>query len=139
MLSPEGTRRAGRPVPIVPYIGARYSNVQGVSGSLLVLRNTSGQTDEPGGTFGAAEVGFHGASASVGTGRWSALSGGSLRATYLRTWGDGGPLAKGQGFVGGEARISFWWISLGAGWYHRVSGSAPGDRSSFAFTAGLGY
>lgn len=123
----------------VPFIGMRYSNVQGLTGSLLLLREAPNQVDEYAGAFGAVEAGVHGISAGIGTGRWSALSGGSLRATWLRTWGDGGSLAKGQSFVGGEARVSFWWFSFGAGWYRRVAGTAPGDRSRFTFTAGLGY
>jgi len=128
-----------RPARWIPFVGARYSNVQGFSGSLLVLRNHAASGEVYSGLFGAAEAGVHGVSVSAGEGAWAVISGGSLRATYLRTWGDGGHLAGGQEFIGGEFRISMRWWTLGGGWYRRVAGSAPGDGSSFAFTAGLGY
>lgn len=123
----------------VPFLGARYSSVQGFSGSVLLLRTRAGNGQVYRGPFAAAEGGIHGVSASVGEGGWAAVSGSSLRATFLRTYGSGGRLAGAQSFVGGELRISMRWWTLGGGWYRRIRGSAPGDRSTFAFTAGLGY
>ena len=123
----------------MPLIGARYSNVQGVSGSLLLLRDHSSRSEKYGGWFVASEVGMHGVSASLGEGEWAAVSGGSFRATFLRTYGDGGRLAGGQSYVGGEARVSLVWATFGAGFYQRMAGAVPDDGSIFAFTIGFGY
>jgi len=123
----------------IPFVGARYSTVQGVSASVLLLRDHSAHGEEYSGVFGAAEAGLHGVAGSGGEGGWAVISGASLRATYLRTYGSGGRLAGGQDFVGGEFRISVRWWTFGGGWYRRVAGNAPGDRSSLVFTAGLGY
>lgn len=128
-----------QPASWIPFVGARYSSVQGMSGSVLLLRNHSTHTEQYSGWLAAGEVGLHGWSASVGEGGWAAISGASLRTTYLHTWGSGGRLAGGQSFVGGELRASVKWWTFGAGWYRRVAGHAPGDGSTFAFTAGLGY
>lgn len=130
-----GTRGRGW----VPLVGARYSNVQGLGGSLLLLHDDSRVSGERSGWFGATEVGVHGISASLGEGHWGSVSGGSFRATLLRTYGDRGRLAGGQNYLGGEARVSLVWASFGAGFYQRVTGDAPGDGSIFAFTVGFGY
>jgi len=129
----------GTPTTWTPFLGARYSSVQGISGSLLLLRGHATRDEVHSGEFAAGEVGQRGWSAGLGVGGWAAVAGSSLRATYLRTWGHDGRLAAGQGFVGGEFRVSLRWWTFGGGWYRRVAGSAPGDRSTFVFTAGLGY
>ena len=119
--------------------GIHYVNSTGATLSLGVLRLPHLALGTGTGPLVSGEAGLHGGRFGVGTGSRSQRGSGFVRLSYLETWGSGGTLGTDQRFAGGDARMSFHGIALGAGWYRRVSGSAPGERTVITLSAGIGF
>jgi hypothetical protein len=122
-----------------PLVGIHWTTSTGVTAHLgLMFAGPQGRHGEYGGPVVSAEVGQHGWKGGIGLGAHALISDILLRASYLRSWGDDGPLVPGQGYVGVDGRIAISHVAVGIGWHARVSGEAPDDGSIFTFSIGLG-
>ena len=64
--------------------------------------------------------------------------GGQLSVSAIRTSHKAWSVGPNQTFVGGEARVMAFMLSLTGGYYARVSGTAPGDSRLVSLGVGLG-
>jgi hypothetical protein len=120
--------------------GAHWTTSTGPAAHLaLVLGDAPGRHGEYGGPVLSVEPGLYGGKFGVGLGGVSPFGSGLLRASYLRSWGDDGPLEPDQGYLGVDARMAIRFLALGIGWHGRISGEASGDGSIFTFSAGVGF
>jgi len=126
---------------VAPLIGVRKGEESGAALSFGAGINGRSGMESWSGTIVAVEPGTRALRVSVGRAALApmAIHGVQVRATFLRTWADGGPVAQGQSFVGPELRLSFMLPSVGVGRYWRVRGEGPGDASFWAMTYGLGF
>jgi hypothetical protein len=120
--------------------GAHWTTSTGPAAHLaLMLGDAPRRHGEYGGPVLSVEPGLHGGKVGIGVGGVSPFGSGLLRASYLRSWGDDGPLAADQGYLGADARMAIRFLALGIGWHGRISGEASGDGSIFTFSAGVGF
>ena len=119
--------------------GIHYVNATGATLSLGALRVAHPALETGSGPLVGAEAGLHGWRFGVGTGTRTDRGAGFVRLSYLETWGSGGTLGADQRFAGGDARMGFHGIAFGAGWYRRISGTAPGERTVITLSAGMGF
>jgi len=122
-----------------PLIGMHWTTSTGLTGHLgLLFAGPQGRHGEYGGLVMSADAGVDGGKAGIGIAGHSLISDLLMRVSYLRSWGEDGPLAPGQGYVGVDGRIAVNHVALGVGWHLRVSGDAPDDGSIFTFSVGVG-
>ena len=92
------------------------------------------------GPIAVAEVGLGGGRVSAGyfvAGPFA--SGLEILGSALRTWGDPAQLEPKQTLAGGELRVSFFLVNVGAGVFHPVSGFPDDDRRTrYYLNVGLG-
>ena len=85
------------------------------------------------------EPGLAGLKAGLGLAALSGAGGGVVRLAGFRTWSDRGKVAIHQSYVGGEIRLTKRFVTLGGGYFRRITGTAPGDGHYFSASLGLLY
>jgi hypothetical protein len=91
------------------------------------------------GPMGIGEVGLGGARVSGGyliAGEFA--SGIELLASALRTWGSPSQIEKNRTLVGGEVRVSFFFVNAGFGVFRPTSRVADEKRTRYYLNVGLG-
>ena len=87
-----------------------------------------------------AEAGLGGAKAGTGLINFGAAgTSAQTRVAVIRTWRHPWRVATSQTFVGPEVRVTYLLLSVGAGYYWRTAGHAPGDVRFHAITGGIGF
>jgi hypothetical protein len=119
--------------------GAHYVTSTGPTAHLALMRVASLTTHSERGYVVSAEGGPWGGKAGLGTGGIGPFGAGLLRISYLRSWGEDGPVAGGQGYLGADLRAGIRMVAVGVGWHSRVSGDAVGDGSVLTLSAGIGF
>jgi len=123
---------------VVPLIGVQYGAPERLAGILGVGVATAGSGDSWAGYALLADVGPGGVRLSVATvDHGTSGLGAQVRLTAIRSWRNSAVVAPNQTFAGPEVRVSLTALTVGAGYYWRTAGLAPGDRRFAAVTFGL--
>ncbi len=126
--------------PVLPLIGAQYGAPERFAGELGAVFTTAAKGDAWAGYALIADGGQGGARASIATVTHGQSGlGAQVRVSAIRTWRNSIVVAPNQTFVGPELRVSFTALSVGAGYYWRAAGTAPGDRKFAAVTFGIEF
>lgn len=135
-------------------VGAQITNTQVLSVSLGVMATSQPTSYDCrtlcrfSGLFAQVEPGIGGGKLSVGWGRVSGSTGKDdrvmtrvylamgIKATLLRTWGNGGTAEPDSTYAGLEIEFSIARMNFGLGILHRVG---DGNRNPWVVTGGLGW